>query len=194
MFHDVDSPRLFRNAAPTREAHSSPLCRQIARATPSLPRPSYFAPMESRRRGPSWAMLSRRNGIGPRPDFLARSMEAVETSRSDCRAHVCHQALIVGKVDGSERDCAKHLARLEQMMKVCPRIVAGGSAVAFRIDGARIICMTGILEVQRPEAREGEPVAAIAGRQHAVEHVDAARHCFDQVRRGADAHEIARAL
>ena len=44
------------------------------------------------------------------------------------------------------------------------------------------------------EAREGEPVAAVAGRHHAVEHVDAARDRFEQILRRADAHQVARPI
>ena len=52
--------------------------------------------------------------------------------------------------------------------------------------------MPGVVEIDRAEAREHRAVAAVAGRQHAVEHVDAARDRLEQIVRRADAHQIAR--
>ena len=54
--------------------------------------------------------------------------------------------------------------------------------------------MARIGEIDGAEAREGHAVAAVAGRHHAVEHVDAARDRFQQIMRRADAHQIARAV
>ena len=48
------------------------------------------------------------------------------------------------------------------------------------------------LQIDRAAAREGLAVAAGAGRQHAVEHVDAARDRLDEIVGRADAHQIAR--
>jgi len=39
-----------------------------------------------------------------------------------------------------------------------------------------------------------QPVAGVAGRDDAVEQVDAGRHRLDEVARGADAHQVARAV
>ena len=52
--------------------------------------------------------------------------------------------------------------------------------------------MARVAQVDRPEARKDAPVAAIARRHHAVEHVDTARDRLEQVVGGADAHQIAR--
>ena len=54
--------------------------------------------------------------------------------------------------------------------------------------------MVRILDVDGAEPGKGEAVAAVAGRQHAIEHVDAARDGFQKVRRRADAHEVTRLL
>ncbi len=52
--------------------------------------------------------------------------------------------------------------------------------------------VTGVLQVDRAEPAEREAMPAVAGRHHAVEHVDAARHRLHQVVGRADAHEVAR--
>ena len=41
--------------------------------------------------------------------------------------------------------------------------------------------MPGIAQVDAPVPGEREPVATIARRQHAIEHVDAARDRFDEI-------------
>ncbi len=51
-----------------------------------------------------------------------------------------------------------------------------------------------IAQVHRSGPRVGEPMPAVAGRQNAIEHVDAATHRFDQIERRADAHQVARLL
>ncbi len=54
--------------------------------------------------------------------------------------------------------------------------------------------MFGIAQVDLAETGEGLAMAAGSRRQHAVEHVDAARHRFENVLRRADTHEIARVI
>src|SRR5262249_56905759 len=71
-------------------------------------------------------------------------------------------------------------------------IVGGGGAGTRLVDRARVVGVARILEIDRPEAGEGEPVAAVARRQDAVEHVDAACYRLDEVLGRADSHEIAR--
>ena len=49
----------------------------------------------------------------------------------------------------------------------------------------------GVAQAQAAGAGEGRAVAGQAGRQHAVEHVDAGRHRLHQADRVADAHQVA---
>src|SRR5260370_21536978 len=51
-----------------------------------------------------------------------------------------------------------------------------------------------VFEIDRSEAGEGETMSAVAGRQHAVEHIDAAGHRLEQVLGRAYSHEVARAI
>ena len=50
--------------------------------------------------------------------------------------------------------------------------------------------MTGIADTHHPFMREQMTVARIAGGHHAIEHINAPAHCFDNIRRRAHAHQI----
>ena len=68
---------------------------------------------------------------------------------------------------------------------------AGASrATAFRVEGRRVIGMASVAQIERTLAGEGLRGAAGAGRQHAIEHVDAAPDRADQIARLADPHQI----
>ena len=51
-----------------------------------------------------------------------------------------------------------------------------------------------VLDIDRTEAGESEAVSAVAGRHHAIEHVDAAGDRFEKIGGRADAHQIPRPL
>ena len=102
--------------------------------------------------------------------------------------------MVIGEVDRREQDRAEHLVGLDEVVEIGARIVARGGAGTRLVDRARVVGVARVLEVDRPEAGEGEPVPAVARRQDAVEHVDAACHRLDDVLGCADPHEIARPL
>ena len=77
-------------------------------------------------------------------------------------------------------------------MQVGARIDAGRLVRTFLIERARIVGMARVAQVDRAATREGEPMTAVAGGQHAIEHVDAAADRFQQILRRANAHQIAR--
>ena len=56
----------------------------------------------------------------------------------------------------------------------------------------RVLGMDEVLDVQRAVEREGHAVAGHAGGHHAVEHVHAAADHFQNLRRRAEAHGVAR--
>ena len=72
-------------------------------------------------------------------------------------------------------------------------IAAGGTGDAV-VERTRVVGVPGVAQVDRPEAREGLAGAARPRRQHAVEHVDAARHRAQQILRLANAHQVARPI
>ena len=80
------------------------------------------------------------------------------------------------------------------MMQVGARIGARRRVGARLVERARVVAVARVVEVDRAEARERRAVAAVTGRQHAVEHIDAALDRLEQIVRHADAHEIARPI
>ena len=54
--------------------------------------------------------------------------------------------------------------------------------------------MPGIAEVEPSGTGVDEPVPTSSGRHHAIEHVDAARHAFQDIVGSPDPHEVARGV
>ena len=63
--------------------------------------------------------------------------------------------------------------------------------VAGRIDGREVVRPLAVLDVDDTFGGKQHPVAAVAGRHHAVHHVDTAVDGFQDVGRRADAHQVA---
>src|SRR5690606_32809397 len=65
---------------------------------------------------------------------------------------------------------------------------------SFLTKRARIVCMAGILQSDPAAPGKGKSVAAVAGRHHAIEHVDTAPDRLDEIVGRADTHQITRAV
>jgi hypothetical protein len=87
-----------------------------------------------------------------------------------------------------------HLAGHEEVSQVRPRVVPAGIAAALRIEGTVVLGVPGVPDIETSLAGEELAVPGVARRQHAVEHVDAARDALDQVLGRARAHEIPRPI
>ena len=96
------------------------------------------------------------------------------------------------KVVPGEQDRPQHLAGLEQVVQVGAAEAAAGRAGAIRIERPVRFGMAGVADVQLAAGHEGLARASGAGRQHAIEHIDAPGDGADDVRRPPDAHQIAR--
>src|SRR5260221_14742607 len=77
------------------------------------------------------------------------------------------------------------------MVEIGAAVVFASRAGAFGIERRHVVGVPRVAQIERAAPREGLGSAAGAGRQHAVEHVDAARDRADDVGWLADAHEIA---
>ena len=77
-------------------------------------------------------------------------------------------------------------------MQIGARIVARRRAALSSSSGRGSSAWRALRRLIGPKPRERQAVAAVAGRHHAVEHVDAARHRFEKVVGRADAHQVAR--
>ncbi len=86
----------------------------------------------------------------------------------------------------------EELLGAEQMGQIGAREVAAEQAAAAFLDRPRVVHELGVAHV---EAAAGDPQLAVAGdsgRQDGVEQVDAAMDGLEQVRRRAQAHQVAR--
>src|SRR5687768_11688451 len=80
------------------------------------------------------------------------------------------KAEIMQRVKGARA----HLAGHEDVPEISARVGAARVAAAGRIEGAIVLGVAGVADVDPPFAREELAVAGVARRQHAVEHVDTA--------------------
>ena len=91
------------------------------------------------------------------------------------------------RVKGTRR----HLAGQVEMPEIGTRMVAAGVAPARPIEGSIVLGIAGVLDVDAALAGEQLPVARVARRHDAVEHVDAPGNGLDEVERRAHAHQVA---
>ncbi len=78
------------------------------------------------------------------------------------------------------------------MMQIGAAVVARCRAIRFRIERAMIVGMACIAQIHLAEPRKRKAVAACPRRHDTIEHIDPARHGFQNVIRCADAHQVAR--
>src|SRR5690606_14396797 len=85
-----------------------------------------------------------------------------------------------------------HFPGKEQVAQVGAGVTAAGRAAALGVGRQRVARVLCVPDHDRTAAREQLAVARVARREHAVEHIDAARNALDQVERRADPHQVAR--
>jgi hypothetical protein len=91
-----------------------------------------------------------------------------------------------------QKDAGEHLAGEIEMANESPRMPAANRTRTLLIERPRVRRKPGVLDVELASRSECLAVAAVARRQNAIEHVDAARYRFNQVFGSAYAHQIAR--
>src|ERR1051325_2604772 len=80
------------------------------------------------------------------------------------------------------------------MTQIGPRVSAAHRTATRLIERPLVVYELCVLDVEPAARRERLARAAVAGRQNAVEHVDAARDCFDEIFWRADAHQVPRRI
>src|SRR6476646_3600468 len=168
---------------------AQPPANQCVRLAPSEP----FGNPDSLRLGRAVNAL-RGCHIAAQPAFARLRTEIRELVVRNRRADARHQLLVVSHIDRREQDAAEDLVRFHQVVKVRARIVARRRTAAGFVEGTRIVRVARVLEVDPPKSRKGEPMAAVAGREHAVEHVNAARHRRENIFGRSHTHEVARTV
>lgn len=91
-----------------------------------------------------------------------------------------------------QQDLAEDLFGFEQMVQIGLRIIGAGRAGDGGLERGFVLGKAGVLDVERTVPGPGLAMAAGAGRQDAIEHVNAARDRFEDVERLANAHQITR--
>src|SRR5215468_4297702 len=129
-----------------------------------------------------------------RPLFFDLGAVSGEAPLGDRSSRAGGEILVVEQIDDRQEGPAERLIGLEQMVQVSAGKIARRGTAALRIERARIVGMPCILDIDRAEAGKGEPMAAVARGQNAIEHIDAMADRIENIRRCADAHQIARAL
>src|SRR4051812_16492771 len=126
--------------------------------------------------------------VAPCPSRLCLGLELLESAGSDGGANAGGKLLIVSEIDGRQQRSSQKLAALGQMVQISTRVVAGRGTRTRFVERARIAGMARVLQYNRPMTGERYAMASVARGQHAVEHVDAAHHRFEDVLRRADPH------
>ena len=107
-------------------------------------------------------------------------------------ARLSHQVHVVVQVVDAREHRAEHFAATVEVVQVSAREVLAGVARTAHVGRRLIRFVARVAQLEVTEAREQVAVARIARRHHAIEHVDAGLHAFDQVFRRAHAHQVAR--
>src|ERR1044072_7058850 len=80
------------------------------------------------------------------------------------------------------------------MTEIGPRGPAADGTATRLVERPLVVEELCVLDIEPAARRERLARAAVAGRQNAVEHVDAARDCFDEIFWRADAHQVPRRI
>ena len=109
-------------------------------------------------------------------------------------ADVLHQPVIEIQVVQHAQPHAQKLARLEQMADIRARIAAAGRTVAVGVNGAVVVKIFAVVQVQKADRGEQVPVPRVARRHHAVEEIHPALDRLEDVHRRAHPHQVARSV
>src|SRR5882672_1450639 len=119
------------------------------------------------------------------------SQQLVKTVKLDKLPYSTHgvkvEVDVVHRVQHRRQDLIRH----EKVPKVRPGIGLTDRACAGVVDRRGIFLVPGILDNDMPILCEQGSVTGMTSRHHAVEHVDAQSHAFNQVLRRTHSHQIA---
>ena len=86
---------------------------------------------------------------------------------------------------------AQDFIHVEQVTDVGPGVMTAREAFATRFDGVEVGLHGPTLDGKSALGGEGRAIAGHSGGQHAIEHVHAAGHQFDELRWSSEAHGVA---
>src|SRR5712692_8408084 len=127
------------------------------------------------------AQSRERRKIAARPARAYLLAKIREPACRDGGPHAVHELLVIGEIDRGNQHRGEDLVRLDEMVQIGARVIARRGASAFGIERARTLGMARVLEIDGAKAAESQAMAAVARRQHAIEHVDATRYGLEQI-------------
>ena len=110
----------------------------------------------------------------------------------DVRPGLLDQPEVEGQVVNRRDLQSQQLVDLDQVMQVGFAVERVDVGVPVGIDGREVILPFLVAHVDRPEAGEQLPVAPVAGRHDAIEHVDAPLNRLQDIDGRTDTHQVAR--
>lgn len=118
------------------------------------------------------------------PKFLKRS---ASNGAPDLLHQLCKKPQIMNRIQTS----AQHFLDTEQMMQIGPGVTSADWAPAGRIDRLLVPRVARLFDNDTSKRCEQPTGATMTGGDDAVEHINPARHPFDEILRHAHTHEVA---
>src|SRR5213079_122396 len=115
-----------------------------------------------------------------------------ESSGADRGAHLPGEPYQEPHVVQRQQPKSQQLFGHEQVPQVAARERGARLAIARRVERPRVVAVLGVADVHRAVGRERRTVAPVARGRDAVEQVEAALHCRDEVLGEPHAHKITR--
>jgi hypothetical protein len=110
---------------------------------------------------------------------------------NDVLPRLAHQPKVEAEVVQRGNHATELLPRYEEVAQVGQRVGAARVARACWVNGRMLVFPLLVADIDDALGCVKVAVAGVAGRQHAVEHVNAEGDAFEDVHRGADAHQVA---
>src|SRR5688572_27071334 len=115
-----------------------------------------------------------------------------ETSSQDALADFAHELVVEMNVVFAEQLPPERLARLGQMVEISSRVTRAGRAIAGRIEFFLRVFVNAAPHLQEAAGSEDRTALRELRRHDAIEHVHAAVNSFENIKRCAHSHQIAR--
>src|SRR6185312_6411581 len=102
-----------------------------------------------------------------------------------------HQIQVEVQVVDGVQTRAEDLVAAVEVAEVGAAVVPAGVAGAIRVDWTQVGLVHAVADVDDAPGGKQVPVAGMPGRHYAIEHIDAAHHCRDDIFGTAYSHQIA---
>src|SRR5215831_17081662 len=118
--------------------------------------------------------------------------EICKLSKTDSLSDLPHYVKVKVDIMMGRKDRRSDLTRGEEMPKIRARVTPAHRATAFWVDGPLVLYIPRVLDQHPAFTRIQARVTRRPRRQHAIHHVNAARHVIRNLLRPSNSHEITR--